>query len=348
MALKSNPKLIGAFVLGAIVLLVISILAIGGGKLFQRTIPVVMFFPRSVAGLNVGAPVTFRGVRLGEVTNVFIGFDPTTRDVVIPVFAELYPQRVVELTGPSAVASGNDVDVLKDYIDNRGLRAQLTVSSLVTGQLVVNLDFFPFAADSRDEAMAEVYPHRMEIPTIPSTLEEVQSTLTDLYQKISKLPLEDMIADARAVLQGTNRIVNDPRIEAMLSNVASAAAAINALAMSVDERAGPLMDHAETTVRSAHTAFGAIHERAQETRPLLQNGTRAIEDFRKAVASVQQVAQAANGVLDPGAPVSFELAAALREVAATARSLRALASSLERNPNAVIFGRPGPQEARRP
>ena len=97
MGSKANPKLIGAFALGAIALLVIAIIAIGGGKLFRQTIPIVMYFPRSVAGLNVGAPVTFRGVRLGEVTDIFLGFDPKSRDVVIPVFAELFPQSIVNL-----------------------------------------------------------------------------------------------------------------------------------------------------------------------------------------------------------------------------------------------------------
>jgi paraquat-inducible protein B len=348
MAVKTNPKLIGAFVLGAIALLIVGILAIGGGKFFQRTIPVVMFFPRSVAGLNIGAPVTFRGVRLGEVTNVFIGFDPKTRDVLIPVLAEIYPQRVVDLAGPSAVPSGRDLEVLRDYIENRGLRAQLTVSSLVTGQLVVNLDFFPFAAVGRNDQMPNVYPDRIEIPTIPSTLEEVQATLTDLYRKISKLPLEEMIADARSVLQGTNRLVNDPRIEVALSNVSDAAAAINGVATSLEQRAGPLISRAETAVTTANTAFGAIRDRAEQTRPLIQGSTQAVEDMRKALTSVQQLTKTANGVIDPSSPMNFELLAALREVTAAARSLRTLANMIERNPNAVIFGRPAPQEARRP
>lgn len=175
---------------------------------------------RSVAGLNVGAPVTFRGVKLGEVTNIFLGFDSNSRDVVIPVFAELFPQSIVTFGDTNAVSMGIErKEVLLDYIKNRGLRAQLTVSSIVTGQLVVNFDFFPYAAVDPDSEATNIFPDRIHVPTIPSTLEEVQSTLQDLYRKIGKLPLDEIIADGRAVLQGMNRLVNSSQVTESLDDL---------------------------------------------------------------------------------------------------------------------------------
>lgn len=347
MAIRSNPKLIGAFVLGALALAIIGVAVIVGGKLFQRTIPVVMYFPRSVAGLSVGAPVNFRGVRLGEVTNIFIGYDPESRDVIIPVFADLYPQSIVDLASGQQTGHGEQHDLLRDYIRNRGLRAQLSVSSLVTGQLVVNLDFYPYAVFRSDDDRKNAYRGRVEIPTIPSTLEEVQATLQDLYRKLSKLPLEAMIADAREVLQGANRLVNDPQVSQALADAAGAMASLHRLAASVAGQAEPLLGRVNTTVDSADRTLRSIGARAEDSRQVLGDADRAVGDFQKTLATVETLARNANALIEPNSPLAYELIAALREAAAAARSLNALAGSIERNPNAVIFGRVPPAEANR-
>lgn len=351
MATKTSPKLIGAFVVGAIALLIIAVVAIVGGKLFQRTIPVVMYFPRSVAGLSIGAPVTFRGVKLGEVTNIFIGYDPESRDVVIPVFAELFPQSVVDLSEANRTRHrGEQSELLRDYIKNRGLRAQLSVSSLVTGQLVINLDFYPYAAFDSDAEQTNVYPQRIEIPTIPSTLEEVQATLQDIYRKVSKLPLEAMIADVRAVLQGANRLVNDPQVAQAVADAAGAMAALRVTADAVQSQVRPLLGQVETTVGAADQTLRSIKARAEDSRQVLNEGDQALGEFSKTLVAIQTLAKNANTLIDPNAPFSYELITALRDAAAAARALNTLAGSLERNPNAVIFGRvpPPAAEARKP
>lgn len=190
MGSKANPKLIGAFAVGAIALLVLSTIAIGGGKLFRQTIPIVMYFPRSVAGLNVGAPVTFRGVKLGEVTNIFLGFNSNSRDVVIPVFAELFPQSIVTFGDSNAVSMGIErKEVLLDYIKNRGLRAQLTVSSIVTGQLVVNFDFFPYAAVDPDSEATNIFPDRIHVRLFHLHLKKYNQHCKISIVKLGSCPL---------------------------------------------------------------------------------------------------------------------------------------------------------------
>lgn len=342
MAVKSNPKLIGLFALGALALLVVGIIVIGGGKLWRQTIPVVMFFPRSVAGLNVGAPVTFRGVKLGEVTDIFIGYQPSTQDVVIPVFADLYPDSIVTITGTAdSKLMSTDDSVLRDYIRDRGLRAQLSVSSLVTGQLVVNLDFYPYAEIRED---MNTFPNRIEIPTVPSTLEEVQATLQDLYGKLSKLPLEDMINDVRQLLQGANRLVNNPKIEVALDQATEAISKLNHVAGTLDGQVGPLMTQAGGAVESARSAFSSIDARATEARALIGGGDQAVADARKALETLQQLLTNANSLIQPGSPLNYELTTALRDLGSAARSISALANTLDRTPNAVIFGRTPPGE----
>ena len=80
MSKPADPKLIGAFVLGAVLLIIAGSIVLGGGKFFRRTMPVVMYFQGSVSGLSAGSSVNFRGVRVGQVTNVFIRYQPDSRE----------------------------------------------------------------------------------------------------------------------------------------------------------------------------------------------------------------------------------------------------------------------------
>src|SRR5215468_9262289 len=89
MGTKINPTTIGAFVVSAIVLAVGGVLLFGGGKFFQEKLPYVLFFDSSVEGLNVGAPVIFRGVQVGQVTAISAIADPQTYDVRIKVKIEI-------------------------------------------------------------------------------------------------------------------------------------------------------------------------------------------------------------------------------------------------------------------
>ena len=145
MSTSANPKLIGAFVLGAIILIIGALIVLGGGKFFQRTTPVVMYFQGSVAGLSAGSPVNFRGVSVGQVTNVSIRYQPNGGNpLIIPVFAELSSenvQLVATRDQKQEFRPGTGV-VLRTLIDD-GLRAQLAIPSLVTGQATVSLDLFP-------------------------------------------------------------------------------------------------------------------------------------------------------------------------------------------------------------
>ena len=162
MSKPANKRLIGVFVLGAITLLVIAVVALGSGKLFRKTFKAVCFFEGSVAGLDVGAPVVFDGVRIGSVIDVVLRYNATDLSTTIPVHIDLDSQRV-ETIGPLPSPKSFEED-LRRLID-RGLKARLELQSIVTGKLQVSLAYYPdrpvrFAGADRK------YP---EIPTIPTT-----------------------------------------------------------------------------------------------------------------------------------------------------------------------------------
>src|SRR4029434_2161921 len=166
MASKINPTMIGAFVVGAIVLVVAGVLLFGGGKFFTEKQPYVLFFDSSVEGLNVGAPVTFRGVQIGQITQISAIANPQTFDLIIRVKIEIV--RGVVKVG----AEGQRFQDLRQRVEGliqRGARASLRMQSFVTGLLYVAIDFYP----GTPIKLLGLDPAYTELPTIPSDMDQM-------------------------------------------------------------------------------------------------------------------------------------------------------------------------------
>src|SRR5262245_5922883 len=168
MGKKVSPTMIGAFVVGALALAVIGVAVFGSGRLFRKTQEFVLYFDRSVNGLRVGAPVKFKGVEVGAVTRIELSLGQRVirqGEVHIPVVIELDAKRIAE--------KGGRVEMTQAALDEAiaaGLRGQLATESFVTGVLYVELDFHP-GSPVRLEREADV--HILEIPTLPTALEQV-------------------------------------------------------------------------------------------------------------------------------------------------------------------------------
>jgi paraquat-inducible protein B len=136
--MTSRPPIFGTFILGAFTIAVLGILFFGGARWFARPSRVVVFFDESVAGLDVGAPVTFHGARVGRVGGIAIRFSPTTMEARIRVVLEIETSRLIAEGGRFA---GGPADYQR--LVQGGLRAQLALQSIITGQLRVDLEFLP-------------------------------------------------------------------------------------------------------------------------------------------------------------------------------------------------------------
>jgi len=122
---KANPTLIGAFLLGAIALIVTGLMVFGGGRFFTETVIYVAYFPETVSGLNDGAPVNFRGVKVGTVRRIEVQLDAQDLSVTVPAYLQLQRRRIREIGG--TIPEG---DLISELIE-RGLRAQLQLQSIV-------------------------------------------------------------------------------------------------------------------------------------------------------------------------------------------------------------------------
>ena len=205
MSKPANKTLIGAFVIGAIALLVIAVLIFGSGKFLKKTFHAVVFFEGSIKGLNEGAPVIFKGVKVGSVTNIRLIYDPADDSLRIPVIIELEPEKIER----TDVAERQPEKNLKLIIE-RGLRAQLQMQSMVTGQLMIALDFFP-DKPARYVNFIKEYP---EIPTVPTPFEELTKT-------IQHLPLKKIAKQLNLTLSSMRKLIQhiDKKMDPLITNV---------------------------------------------------------------------------------------------------------------------------------
>jgi paraquat-inducible protein B len=192
-----NKTLIGAFVVAGIALAAGSVVALGSGHFSNANPKVYVYFNSSVKGLQIGSPVMFRGVKIGEVRNIALELNAQDLSVLVPIEIELNPKSF------SVVGATPGVGPSLPALIQRGLRAQLQLASVVTGQLTVYLDFVPGAPAKMNGPSDARYP---EIPTIPSDIEQLQ-------QRLEALPIKDILAKLDASLTGIDRIANSPNIE---------------------------------------------------------------------------------------------------------------------------------------
>ncbi|RQY76910.1 MCE family protein, partial [Burkholderia stagnalis] len=164
---------------------------------------VVMDFNQSLRGLAVGAPVDFRGIVLGEVTNIGIDYDPKTKNFTMPVTMSIFPERLGRRFRESIESKGEPARrEIVERLVARGLRGQLRTGNLLTSQLYVALDFFPKAPAVKIDA-ARV---PLELPTVANELEELQVQVADIAKKLDKVPFEQIGKNLNSTLANADRL----------------------------------------------------------------------------------------------------------------------------------------------
>ena len=308
-----NKKAIGIFVVVAIVLVVAAILILGSGKFFKTYPKYVMFFDGSVKGLAVGAPVDFRGVKIGTVTEIKMMYNPKDSSIIIPVYIEL-GQGEVEVAGV------RPRDLLKmqreeaQELIKLGIKAQLEMQSFVTGQLMISLDFYP-DKPARFVGADKRYP---EIPTIPTTLQE-------LTKRVEKIPIEQIFDKLGGALDGINKTINS----------AEMARIMRSMAQGVDD-ARALLQNINTEIKPVAADF---KDTTQEIRKLAVSATKASDHAGLALKSAQGAMGNIENMTGDNSVLVYRLNKTLGELENTARSLRILTETLDQQPQSVLFGK---------
>jgi paraquat-inducible protein B len=225
-------------------------------------VTVVMNFNQSLRGLSPGATVDFRGIELGEVTQIGIEYDPKARNFTMPVTMNLYPDRLGsrfrEAIAQGGPAAGKQ---LLGQLVAHGLRGQLRTGNLLTSQLYVALDMFPNAPSVSFDANSTP----VMLPTVPNALEELQVQLADIARRLDKVPFDEISKNLNGTLQNANSLFKQLDTE--------------------------LLPQARSTLAAAQQTFGAAQATLQQDSPMQS-------DVHQALTQLTQTLQSLNALSD--------------------------------------------------
>lgn len=322
---KASPRLVGAFVVGGIALLIGGIFAFGSLQFFKEHVDVVMRFEEDLSGLDPGAPVTFRGVQIGTVTDITLRYNTDSRTFQSPVRIRVEPDRFqTEGTLPRPTRN------LAQFVD-QGLRGRLASQSILTGKRLVELSFRP----DTPIKLSGIKSNIPEIPTIPSQLEEFQIGVAGLLKKLEQAPLSELVNDLRTTVQAAGAVLRDvdgTRLGGVADDASAALRSGRAMLDNLNQRVDALAPVSQSAVQNADQLIQELQKAAVRVGPAIAGLQRAAERADRLLAD-------ANVVIEPGSQTHRELLAVLRDVSAAARSMRTLTDDLDRNPNSLLFGK---------
>jgi len=273
---------------------------------YTRSVRVLVDFGGSIKGLDVGAPVEFRGMKIGKVVAFHLEFDTDTQKFHVPVTLAVQFDRL-HVVGHdlSRIGSGAYMD---DFVA-RGMRAQLRSASLITGQMVVALDFFPDAPPAVVDTTGP-YP---KLPSLPNEMENITRSVSETLDKVAALPLDAVVQDVRTLLASLNGIAGSPELKATVKSANDTMVQAERLMRETSGQVGPLV----TSLRKTSDAADA-----------------ALRQVDSAVASM-------NSGYGRDSKLRGEMSEMLRQVEEMARSFRVLAAYLEQHPDALLRGKSG-------
>lgn len=311
--------LVGAFVVGGLALFTLGVILLGGGRLFSNDVQYVLYFDGSVSGLSIGAPVVFRGVPMGSVTQISLVANARDSNVTIPVTIRIDERSFIRASG-RALSESAQQEIIRRMVE-RGLRARLQLQSLITGQYRVELDFFPDTPMNFRSATPD-----LEIPTVPSPIDTLQRTL-------ARIPLDQLAGTLSNILENISAAVDNGKLKAAIEAFTGTFTQTQQLLTD-----SPLRHSLENTLNQVDGASRAMQK---ELPGALASFHSAMDNLAKAAERLRGVADSAEGTLGRDSPTMNQVRRLLTESIAAVRSLRNLADMLERNPEALLKGRQG-------
>jgi len=330
MSKKSNPTMIGAFVVGAVLLLAIGVAVFGGAELLAKRNVYVAYFTENAKGLRTGSTVMMNGVPIGQVSKMALHIDQDNWTSMTEVTMEILPESYIPTRHGVPVGQGPDADVAHDVLVNTaGLRATLQAESFVTGQLAVQVYFKP---DEPAVMRGNPDGHYPEIPTMPSGIQQLLSNIQTFLSDFSKgVDPKELAKHISNILSGIDELANSESLRETLAGVDTL----------VNQ---PATQELTTTLQST---LKEVRSAAGDAGSLLRNADGLVEDDLKPVVKrlagaldeAQQALAAAKFQLRGDSVQVYRLGETLREVEGAARAIREFLDYMEQNPEALLKGK---------
>lgn len=338
MSKEVNKIAIGGFVVGGIGLAVLALLVFGSGKFFQRKSMHVLFFDGSVKGLSVGAPVKFRGVDIGEVKKIKLTINPNNLEFYVPVYVQIFPNRISILGGKKVEAIDNR-KVINELVNEMGLRAQLQMQSLLTGQLFINYDFYPDTPIRKVGLEEKIY----EVPTIPTALQMLTETLQEIINNIRQVNLREMAQDIAQAAKGANKLMNSAELSDAVANLNLALQEAQRFIRNTENLVGKVSrkvdsaaDSFQSTMNDTRNMVNNIDSRIYPLASDIENTLAAV---RSSFEEAQSLLVEAQKLVSGNSKLRQEIRITLESMSDASRSVEELAEYLQRHPESIITGK---------
>ncbi|MDP4611865.1 MAG: MlaD family protein [Opitutales bacterium] len=329
---KPSPKAIGIFVTAATILLVAMVIFFGSTTLLSKSTRFILFFDQSVNGLAAGSPVKFRGVPVGSVEKILIRAEGQVEgSTAIPVIIKLDRSRLEkELGVPASAFSPESIHTSIE----RGLMAQLNLESFITGQLFVEFSFEPEKQKGWKPQLAEVNG-MLEIPTLASSLDQITGDIAQLISDAGAIDIPRLNENINAVLENLATVLAGIDSEGISDSVTSAADQVTAIVGSDDFK------QSITAMRQAFELIGTTAKTFNlKEGPMAATIEKWTTQYEQTLAGLDRLIDDTGNLMSPESDLRYEFETTLRELSRAAQSIRLLADYLERNPNALLTGRP--------
>ncbi len=321
---KANPLAIGIFVVTATLLLFSGIIILGAGKFFQKTREYICFFDETVNGLDVGAPVKYKGVTLGKINKIYISNSSNIKTQKVMIIFSLIESNNIGYS--LADDSGMDLGEKISMAIKEGLRAKLAYQSIVTGMLYIELDYFAKAGDEI------VYNYEgtdyEEMPAVPSSaLEEFTKKLATIADDVINMQLDEIGKNLNATLVTLNTKLSEVDTKNISDKTVALLDEVGAIVADADikgslTKVNKLLDDADSLVLSIEKDVSSISSKANET---LTKGDVFLENM--------------NAFTSRHSPFMVEFSLLLNTLRNTSQSAQSLIEYLERNPSSLIKGK---------
>ncbi len=335
---RSTKTFIGAFVLGALALLVGFILLLGSGSFGNRNPTFVLYFNTSLKGLIQGSPVYFKGIRIGKVNSIQIRPEIGTAKFYTPVIIEIERDKAMAL-----LEDGSEKDLFDDpdiiaRLIKAGLRGKLGITSILTGQLCVELDIMR-NADPVDVASLAPYKGSPQIPTQLSSLDAALSTLENI-------PIQEILYDVVSSVKSMSEQLRDIDASGLVASLRDTSDAVReevrafgSLRQNADHTLNAYSTLAGSLKKDIHNTLAGVNDTLQSLSSLAVASEGAVSEARGAMAGLRRSADTANSLFSEDSAPVLEFSQTMLSLRRAAQALSELATLLEIKPNALIFGR---------
>jgi len=310
-----------------------TLVTLGTGKFFEKSYKILLYFDKSVNGLQVGSDVRFGGVRIGKVSSINVIIDTKDDRKIIPVVVDLTEKELTSIAGGSkegALDFSSREGVQRAV--KQGLRAGMKQQSLVTGQLYIEFDIVRNERGFVYEGgFDEEYP---VVPTIPTEMDELISGITDGLKKINDLDLGGLIKEMRDVLKNANNKISELNLIEINENVT---------AITQDVKEFTSDDKLATSLENLDEALKEIRELSNKANknidPILEDIRAVAESTRESLKKIDATAEELSKVTDPRSPLLLNFQDLIHDTETASRQIRELTNDLKRNPSSLLRGK---------